>query len=46
MRATIDLTEEEIEKLAELTDTVINCDTCGIYDDDVEYAIRVLIQNC
>lgn len=45
MTIVIDLTESEMRKLAELTDVDIDVDKNGLYDDDVSYAISVLIEN-
>lgn len=44
MRLTIDLTKNEIKKLAELTDVEIDVEDEDLCEDDVSYAISVLIQ--
>ena len=43
---TIKLTDKQLERLAELTNTIINCDPTGIYEDDVSNAISILIDKC
>lgn len=43
MKITIELSENEIKKLAELTN--IEIDTEEPYDEDVSYAIGVMIDN-
>jgi len=44
MKIEIVLSEKELKKLAELTDVEIDSDEP--YDEDVSYAIGILINNC
>jgi hypothetical protein len=44
MKIEIELSENELKKLSELTEVEIDIDK--LYDEDVSYAIGVLINNC
>ena len=45
MQIVIEISEKEIEKLEQMTDTQIRDEEGFVGDDDVSYAIKILLNN-